>query len=59
MHLLQCTYFAFLVRGLATHLKHVVAYFFTGNVMSFQLMVLFRNVVAVLETTIKLKVMQF
>jgi hypothetical protein len=32
---------AFLVRGLATHLKHIVAYFFTGNVTSFQLMPLF------------------
>ena len=40
---------AFLVRGLATHLKHIVAYFFTGNVTSFQLMLLFWKVVAVLE----------
>ncbi len=29
---------AFLVRGLCTNLKHVVAYYFTGNVTSFQLM---------------------
>jgi hypothetical protein len=47
---------AFLVRGLATHLKHIVAYFFTSNVTSFQLMPLFWKVVAVLETTVKLKV---
>ena len=47
---------AFLVRGLATHLKHIVAYFFTGNVTSFQLIPLFWKVVAVLETTVKLKV---
>ena len=47
---------AFLVRGLTTHLMHVVAYYFTGNVTSFQLMPLFWKVVAVLETTVKLKV---
>ena len=47
---------AFLVRGLATHLKHIVAYFFTANVTSFQLIPLFWKVVAVLETTVKLKV---
>jgi hypothetical protein len=47
---------AFLVRGLATHLEHIVAYFFTGKVTSFQLMLLFWKVVAVLETTVKLKV---
>ena len=45
---------AFLVRGLCTNLKHVVAYYFTGNVTSFQLMPLFWKVVAVLETTVKL-----
>ena len=27
---------AFLVRGMYTDLKHVIAYFFTGNVTSFQ-----------------------
>ncbi len=32
---------AFLVTGLCTNLKHVVAYYFTGNVTSFQLMPLF------------------
>ena len=45
---------AFLVRGLCTNLKHVVAYYFTGNVTSFQLMPLFWKVVAALETTVKL-----
>ena len=47
---------AFLVRGMCTNLKHVVAYYFTGNVTSFQLMSLFWKVVAVLETTVKLLV---
>ena len=47
----------FWVRGLCTKLKHVVAYFFTGNVTSFQLMPLFWKVVAVLETTVKLWVL--
>ena len=32
---------AFLVRGLCTDLKHMIAYFFKGNVTSFQLMPLF------------------
>ena len=32
---------AFLVRGLCTNSKHVVAYYFTGNVTSFQLLPLF------------------
>ena len=32
---------AFLVRRLCTDLKHIIAYFFTGNVTSFQLMPLF------------------
>ena len=45
---------AFLVKGLCTNLKHVVAYYFTGNVTSFQLMPLFWKVVAALETTVKL-----
>ena len=34
---------AFLVRGLCTDMKHVIAYFFTENVTSFQLMPLFWN----------------
>ena len=45
---------AFLVRGLCTNLKDVVAYYFTGNVTSFQLLPLFWKVVGVLETTVKL-----
>ena len=45
---------AFLVRGLCTNLKRVVAYYFTGNVTSFQLLPLFWKVVGVLETTVKL-----
>ena len=45
---------AFLVTGLCTNLKHVVAYYFTGNVTSFQLLPLFWKVVGVLETTAKL-----
>ena len=48
---------AFLVRGLCTNLKHVVAYYFTGNVTSFQLMPLFWKVVAALESTVKLWVL--
>ena len=32
---------AFLVRGMCTDLKHAIAYFFTGNVTSFQLMPMF------------------
>ena len=45
---------AFLVRELCTNLKHVVAYYFTGNVTSFQLLPLFWKVVGVLETTVRL-----
>ena len=47
---------AFLVRSLAIHLKYIVAYYFTDNVTSFQLMSLFWKVVAVLEITVKLNV---
>ena len=43
---------AFLVREFCTNLKHVVAYYFTGNVTSFQLLPLFWKVVGVLETTV-------
>ena len=45
---------AFLVRGLCTDLKHVIAYFFTGNVTSYQLMPLFWKVVSTLELTLNL-----
>ena len=47
---------AFLVRGLCTDLKHIIAYFFTGNVTSFQIMPLFWRTVAVLEVSLKLRV---
>ena len=40
---------AFLVRGLCADLKHIMAYFFTGNLTSFQIMPLFLRTVAVLE----------
>ena len=42
---------------LCTNLNHVVTYYFTGNVTSFQLMPLFWKVVAALETTAKLWVL--
>ena len=45
---------AFLVRGLCTDMKHVIAYFFTGNVTSFQLMPLFWRIVSVLELALNL-----
>ncbi|CAB3980934.1 Hypothetical predicted protein [Paramuricea clavata] len=45
---------AFLVRGLRTDLKPIIAYFFTGNVMSFHIMPLFWRTVAVLEVSLNL-----
>ena len=39
---------AFLVRGMCSDLKHVIAYYFTENVTSYQLMSLFWKVVGVL-----------
>ena len=47
---------AFLVRGLCTDLKHIIAYFFTGNVTSYQIMPLFWRTVAVLEVSRNLHV---
>jgi hypothetical protein len=47
---------AFLVRGLCTDLKHIIAYFFTGNVTSFQIMPLFWRTVSVLEVSLNLRV---
>ena len=47
---------AFLVRGLCTDLKHSIAYFFTGNVTSFQIMPLFRRTAAVLKVSLNLHV---
>ena len=45
---------AFLVRGLCTDLKHGIAYFFTRNVTSYQLMPLFWKVVSTLELSLNL-----
>ena len=45
---------AFLVRGLCTDIKHIIAYYFTGNVTSFQIMPLFWKAVSVLELSINL-----
>ena len=47
---------AFLVRGLRTDMKRVIAYFFTRNVMSFQLMPIFWKVVSTLELSLSLHV---
>ena len=40
---------AFLVRGMCSDFKHVIAYYFTENVTSYQLMSIFWKVVGVLE----------
>jgi hypothetical protein len=45
---------AFLVRGLSTDVKHIIAYFFTGNVTSYQLMPIFWKVVSTLELSLDL-----
>ena len=45
---------AFLVRGMCSDLKHVIAYYFTENVTSYQLMSLFWKVVGVLELSLHL-----
>ena len=45
---------AFLVRGLCTDVKHIIAYFFTGNVTSYQLMPIFWKVVSTLEQSLDL-----
>ena len=47
---------AFLVRGLCIDLKHIITYFFTGNVTSFQLMPLFWRAASVLEVSLNLHV---
>ena len=47
---------AFLVRRLCTDLKHIIAYFLTGNVTSYQIMPLFWRTVAVLEVSLNLHV---
>jgi hypothetical protein len=45
---------AFLVRRLATDLKHIIGYYFTGNVTSFQIMPIFWKSVSVLEVSVNL-----
>jgi uncharacterized membrane-anchored protein len=45
---------AFLVRGLCTDLKHIIGYYFTGNVTSYQLMPMFWKIVSVLEVAVNL-----
>ena len=45
---------AFLVRGLCTDVKHIIAYFFTGNVTSYQMMPIFWKVVSTLELSLHL-----
>ena len=47
----------FLVRGLCTDPEHIIAYFFTGNVTSFQLMPIFWKVVSTLELSLNLYVL--
>ena len=47
---------AFLVRGMCSDFKHVIAYYFTENVTSYQLMSIFWKVVGVLELSLKLPV---
>ena len=43
---------AFLVRGLRTDLKHVIGYYFTGNITSFLL--IFLRIISVLEVSLNL-----
>ena len=45
---------AFLVRGLCTDMKHIVSYYFTRDVTSFQIMPIFWKAVAVLELSLNL-----
>ncbi|CAB3986451.1 Transposable element P transposase [Paramuricea clavata] len=45
---------AFLVRGMCSDLKHVIAYYFTENVTSYQLISIFWRVVGVLEFSLDL-----
>ena len=45
---------AFLVRGMCTDIKHVIAYYFTENVTSYQLMSIFWKVVGTLELSLNL-----
>lgn len=45
---------AFLVRGLCTDMKHIVSYYFTRDVTSFQIIPIFWKAVAVLELSLNL-----
>ena len=45
---------AFLVRGMCSDMKHIIAYYFTENVTSYQLMSVFWKIVGVLEVTLNL-----
>ena len=45
---------AFLVRGLCSDVKHIIAYFFTGNVTSYKPMPIFWKVVSTLELSLDL-----
>ena len=44
----------FLVRGLCTDLKHIIAYYFTKDLTSFELMALFWRTASVLELSLQL-----
>ncbi|CAB4028143.1 Transposable element P transposase [Paramuricea clavata] len=43
---------AFLVKGMCTDMKHVIAYYFTENVTSYQLMSMFCKIVGVFEVSL-------
>ena len=45
---------AFLFRGLCTDFKHIIGYYFTCNVTSYQLMPMFWKIVSVLEVAVNL-----
>ena len=45
---------AFLVRGLCTDMKHIVSYYFTWDITSFQIMSIFWKAVSVLELSLSL-----
>ena len=46
----------FLVSALCTDLKHIIAYYFTGNITFFQMMPLFWKIVSVVEVSVDFKV---
>ena len=45
---------AFLVREMCSDMKHIIAYYFTENVTSYQLMSVFWKIVGVLEVSLNL-----